>query len=266
MPKILTKLKLNRVDLCKEGCNSEAHILLVKTKPKGEETNMTPDEILKGLPQGQADVLKSYMAEGQKKAVDDAVKKAVVDMQATMAEEARKKEEEKKKAEMAKKEPKDNSIAQLDETETMKSLPAELRAYVESVKKSQESAAAQAKVLETEIAKMKEAKAEEVALAKAATLKALPVETAELVSVIKGATPEVLAILEKAAKAVEGHTLVEVGKSGTTGVSANDDAWGKMDAAASEIAKTRSISHAAAIEVVVKEQPELYKAYLEGVR
>jgi hypothetical protein len=171
---------------------------------------MTYEEILNDLKPEQAEIIKSKVAEGDKaindlKVANDNLEKATLDLNA--ANEALQKAKDAmpcdcdgeadangmckvcgRKKPMAK-------AAAFDETETLKSLPADVRAYVETLK-SQKNAA------ETILRQATEAQANAEAIAKAATLKSLPVEQEKLVSILKGATPEIIEVLTAANAAV----------------------------------------------------------------
>ena len=118
---------------------------------------------------------------------------------------------------------------------------------------------------EEAVRKAKEAEAQAEAIAKAAELKALPVEQKKLVGILKGCSKELLEVLTAINSAVDGTVLGEVGKNkpGLAAASA-DAAWAKIEAKALEIAKAKGISKAKAVSLAVDENPELYKEYLKG--
>jgi hypothetical protein len=150
--------------------------------------------------------------------------------------------------------------AAFDETETLKSLPADVRAYVETLK-SQKNAA------ETILRQTTEAQANAEAIAKAATLKSLPVEQEKLVSILKGATPEIIEVLTAANAAVETAVLGEVGKSahGSTPAGDPNKAWTKIEAEADILMKSNDkLTKEQAITEIIKAKPQLYKEYVDG--
>jgi F0F1-type ATP synthase membrane subunit b/b' len=146
--------------------------------------------------------------------------------------------------------------AAFDETETMKSMPKEVREMFEKMKIQKEAA-------EEEVRKAKEAEQTAEAVAKAKELKAIPVEQDRLVGIIKSASPDLLDLLTVVNAAIEGTVLDEVGKSNTN-ARTDKSAWDKIEAKADEIAKRDSITKAKAISRVIKEHPDLYKEYLNG--
>lgn len=145
--------------------------------------------------------------------------------------------------------------ASFDEEETMKSMPEPVRQMFAKMKAQKEAA-------EEELRKSKEAEIQSEAVAKAAQLKALPVETEKLVEVLKGCSPELLDMLTTINAAIEGTVLDEVGKS--AGGSAGADAWSKIEAKAEEVAKRDNVTKQKAVSIAIKENPDLYKEYLQG--
>lgn len=143
----------------------------------------------------------------------------------------------------------------MDETATLKSMPTEVREIFEKMRTQKDAA-------EEELRKAKDAEKHAEAVAKANTLKALPIEHEKLVGIVKNADADVMALLENVSAALEGTVLDEVGKSHTGGN--NADAWTKIEAKADEIVKSKSVTKAKAISLAIKENPELYKEYLNG--
>lgn len=142
-----------------------------------------------------------------------------------------------------------------DEEETLNRMPAEARALFVKMRTQKEAA-------EEEVRKAKEAEAHSAAVAKAAELKALPVESEKLVGVLKGCSADMVDVLTCINAAIEGTVLDEVGKSHSG--SNHADAWSKIEAKADEIAKRDNITKQKAVSVAIKENPELYKEYLQG--
>ena len=145
--------------------------------------------------------------------------------------------------------------AAFDEEETLKSMPAAARAMFIKMRTQKEAA-------EEEVRKAKDAEAQAEAVAKAAELKALPIETDKLVGVLKNCSTEMVDVLTTINAAIEGTVLDEVGKSNPGSKGA--DAWAKIEAKADEIAKRDSVTKQKAVSIAIKENPELYKEYLQG--
>ena len=145
--------------------------------------------------------------------------------------------------------------AAFDEEETLKSMPAAARAMFIKMRTQKEAA-------EEEVRKAKDAEAQAEAVAKAAELKALPIETEKLVGVLKGCSADMVDVLTTINAAIEGTVLDEVGKSnaGSNGA----DAWAKIEAKADDIAKRDNVTKQKAVSIAIKENPELYKEYLQG--
>lgn len=145
--------------------------------------------------------------------------------------------------------------AAFDEEETLKRMPAEARALFTKMRAQKEAA-------EEEVRKAKEAEAHSAAVAKAAELKALPIESEKLVGVLKNCSADMVDVLTCINAAIEGTVLGEVGKSHTGGN--GTDAWSKIEAKADEIAKRDNITKQKAVSIAIKENPDLYKEYLQG--
>lgn len=148
--------------------------------------------------------------------------------------------------------------SEFDEAETLKAMPEAARELFTKMK-------AQRELAEEELRKANEAKLDAEATAKAEMLKALPIEKAKLVDLVKKATPDMVDALETISKAIESTVLAEVGKS-TAGsdAGAQADAWAKIEAKADDIAKRDNITKQKAVGVAVKENPDLYREYLAG--
>jgi hypothetical protein len=145
-----------------------------------------------------------------------------------------------------------------DETETFKAMPEAAKAYILKMKTQKEAAEAQ-------VVKARDAEIEATAVAKAAELKALPIEQTKLVGILKGASPELLEILTTVNAAIDGTVLNEMGKSkGGMATATSEEAWAKIDLKAQEIAKAEGISKAKAIGKAVDQNPDLYRQYLQG--
>ena len=271
MSYLLEDLVVDRVDLVDEGANSAAFIELFKRKERKE--SMDYKEVIAKMSPEQG---KLVQAELDKLAGE--VTKAKEDLATVTTEhdEAKKQlDETNGKLETAnddlatakseldalkQDEGKDDAAkAAFDEEETMKAMPKEARELFTKMK-------AQKNAAEEELRKAKDAEKHADAVAKAATLKSLPIEQAKLVELVKGATPEVLELLATVATTMDETVLGEVGKSkaGAGTASTSNEAWAQIEAKADEVAKKDSISKAKAISKVVNENPDLYKQYLQG--
>jgi len=275
MPYILEDLVVDRVDLVDEGANSAAFIEVFKRKENKE--NMEFSEIVSKLKPEHAEVVTKHIegltAELAKAREDLDAANGEVTKQTNLLDEANDalaKANEELETLKAKDcncdgEADENGIckvcgkpkknANFDETEVLKSLPENLRNEFIKMREQKEAA-------EEQVRKAAEEKLEAEAVAKANTLKALPVEQPVLVQILKSCDAKVVEVLSAAAAAIEGTVLSEVGKSGSGNVGA--DAWDKIEAEAEKIAKRDSITKQKAIGVVIKENPELYKEYLKG--
>lgn len=283
MPTELKRLKIDRVDLVPEGANSAAFVTLYKGK---EMKSMDASEILEKLKPEHAEVLKSAFAEleKQKKQAEEeaaAAKKEAADAKAEAAKkpagesgavpakdgEAKKacgEKTEKKGEQPVNGKPSDATKAKegttsFDDTETLtKGLDPQVAAYIEQIKKQKEAAEEAAREA---IAKERHMNA----VNKAAELKALPIAADELVSFIEKSSDETVDMLSAIAKGIEGTVLSEVGKStDKTFSTSSSDAWARIEKAAEKLAVERNVSVAKATGMVIKEQPALYKEYLEG--
>ena len=271
MPYLLEDLVVDRVDLVDEGANSAAFIELFKRKERKE--SMDYKEVIAKMSPEQG---KLVQAELDKLAGEVTKAKEDLATVTTERDEAKKQlDETNGKLETAnddlatakseldalkQDEGKDDAAkAAFDEEETMKAMPKEARELFTKMKAQKDAA-------EEELRKAKDAEKHAEAVAKAATLKSLPIEQAKLVELVKGATPEVLELLATVATAMDETVLGEVGKSkaGAGTASTSNEAWAQIEAKADEVAKKDSISKAKAISKVVNENPDLYKQYLQG--
>jgi len=250
MPYLLEDLVVDRVDLVDEGANSAAFISLYKRKERIE--TMDYKEIIAKMAPEQGKLIQAKFDEltGEVTKAKEELAKAIADLETANEELANTKSElDALKA--------GDSSAAFDEEETIKALPKEAREILTKLKAQKDAA-------EQELRKAKEAEQHSEAVAKAATLKSLPVEEAKLIELCKSATPELLEILTTVAKAMDETLLGEVGKSKAGTTSTGNDAWAQIEAMAEEVAKKTNISKAKAITQVVNENPDLYKQYLQG--
>lgn len=276
MSYLLEDLVVDRVDLVDEGANSAAFIELFKRKERKESMDykeviakMSPEQ--GKLVQAELDKLAGEVTKAKedlatvtterdeaKKQLDETNGKLETanDDLATAKSELDALKQDEGKDDAAKD---DAAKAAFDEEETMKAMPKEARELFTKMK-------AQKNAAEEELRKAKDAEKHADAVAKAATLKSLPIEQAKLVELVKGATPEVLELLATVATAMDETVLGEVGKSkaGAGTASTSNEAWAQIEAKANEVAKKDSISKAKAISKVVNENPDLYKQYLQG--
>lgn len=271
MPYLLEDLVVDRVDLVDEGANSAAFIELFKRKERKE--SMGYKEVITKMNPEQG---KLIQAELDRLAGEVTKAKEDLKAKATEFEETKKQLDEangklettnddlaKAKSELDALKEEENGDskkkAAFDEEETMKAMPKEARELFTKMKAQKDAA-------EEELRKAKDAEKQAEAVAKAATLKSLPVEQDKLVELVKSATPDVLDVLTTLAAAMDETVLGEVGKSkaGAGTASTSNEAWAQIEAKAAEVAKKDSISKAKAISKVVNENPDLYKQYLQG--
>ena len=284
MPFILEDLIVDRVDLVDEGANSAAFIEVFKRKEN--TAPMDYSEILSKLKPEHAESVQQHVdsitAELNKVRgeLEEASKRA--EEQSTLISEQTKTIEETNEA-LAKANEELETLKSknehcscggevneegvcsacgklkknhsLDEEDVLKSLPEELRGDFMKMRAQKEAA-------EEQVRKAAEEKLEAEAVAKADSLKALPVDKEVLVNVLKNCDPTIVEILTTAAAAIEGTMLTEVGKSGKG--KQETDAWSKIEAEAEKVSARDSITKQKAIGIVIKENPELYKEYLNG--
>lgn len=276
MPYLLEDLIVNRVDLVDDGANSEAFIELYKrkeqnvmtvtevlSKMKPEHAAVIQDEINKAkeeLSKAQEDLANVTTERDEAKEECDKVKEELTTANEDL--ENTKSELESLKAEKAcggkDDDPeKSKSGSAFDETETFKSMPQEIKDMFAQLKAQKEAA-------EEQIRKAKDAEETAKAVSKAKELKAIPVDQEKLVGIIKNANADILDLLTVVNAAIEGSVLGEVGKSNPGSTAGSNDAWSKIEAKADEVAKRDSITKAKAIAVVLDENPELYREYLNG--
>lgn len=252
---VLLDPEYTRVDLVKEGANSQAHIKLFKGK--GGKV-MTIQEIIAKMTPEHAQVVQ--------KALDDATK-AVQDAKAELEAVTKAKEA----AEQA-----------LQEAQIAKAAANPETAEEEIVKTIKDPAIRA--LLETQIAKRKAAEAEvqkaaakaleAEAIAKAKEASNLGAEESKLAEIYKklknidaGLVDDVFGIFKAASALIaEGGALDEVGKSVSQagGNISADDAWGRIEAAANEIVAKSGISKSKAITEVINANPALYAEYVKA--
>lgn len=275
MPYILEDLVIDRVDLVDEGANSAAFIEVFKRKE--QETVMDFSEIISKLKPEHASVIQHELdaanaelekarnenidLQSQLEKANGALAAANEELEVLKAKECDTCECDGEADEngtcKACGKPKKKGTG-FDEAEVLKAMPAAAREAFEKMRAQKEAA-------EEQVRKAAEEKIEAEAVAKAATMKSLPVEQKDLVEILKSCSPEVVAVLEAASNAIDGVVLDEVGKSKPVDVATGaDSAWAQIEAKAEEIAKRDSVTKQRAIGIAIKENPELYKEYLDG--
>lgn len=256
MPYMLTDLVVNRVDLVGEGANSAAFIEIFKGKE--QDTQMGVSEIISKLKPEHAQVIQAELDSLAKQR--DEANEALADANAKLEKACEKPEGDEKSEGDEKPEGDDESVEKetgFDETEVLKSMPAAAREMFEKMREQKEAA-------EELVRKNAEEKVEAEAVAKAAVMKSLPIEQAKLVEIIKRCDEEVVDLLKAASAAIDSAVLDEVGKAKPSTAEVGGDAWEKIEAKADEIAKRDSVTKQKAVSIAIKENPELYKEYLDG--
>jgi hypothetical protein len=267
MPNLILDLVVDRVDLVDEGANSAAHIKLYKRKET--EQVMLFDEILAKMKPEHAAAITAEITKAKDMAAASAKEKAETD--------AKEKSESKTKEDKEKMDGLEFDLKKakeaLKEIEVAKSKPAEpdfeevlksLDPAVQEVFKSMKSQKDAAEQVARDAA---EKTTTDEAISKAKELKALPIEEAKLVEVMKGISPEIHEILKAANQAIiDGGLFEEVGKgkSATTVAGSADEAWAKIEKAAEKIEAEEKVTKAKSIAKAVKENPDLYREYLKG--
>lgn len=264
VPTELKNLKINRVDLVPEGANSAAFVTLFKGK---ELKPVDFEELMHKMKPEYATVINEHVsallkAKDESDAALSTANATIASLQTDLEKAKQDKEAAEAAAEEAKKATEGTTSFDEDEqlAKSIEGLDPQVREYFERITKQKDAAEEIAKAA---LAKEKRAEAE----AKAEELKALPVEKAKLVDFIEKSNDTAgIEMLSAIAKGIEATVLTEVGKSNATDtftVSA-EDAWGKIEASAKDIAKSRNISKEAAVAAVISEQPDLYREYLKG--
>ena len=257
MPYELLDLVVDRVDLVDEGANSAAFIELYKRKETCEPMDF--NEIISKMKPEHAEVINAML-----ESKDAELTKAREDLDAanqTLTEKSAELNEANDalaKANAELENLKAPAAPQSDETELLKSMPEAARELFVKMRAQKEAA-------EEQVRKDAEEKAEADAVAKAANLKAIPVEQSKLVGIIKGCSEEMLEILTLANNAIETAVLGEVGKNKGNGAQTDHpDAWEMIEKKADEIVTRDNVTKEKAISIAVKENPDLYREYLKG--
>lgn len=278
MPCLLEDLEVTRVDLVDEGANSAAFIELYKRKEQSEIMNM--EEIFAKMKPEHAQIIKDAIealtgdvtktklsldtittecnkAKQDLTVVSGELKKAKSDiaiLKASQPDTCECDGEEDEQG-MCKVCGKPKKKVAFDEEETLKSMPAGARVIFAKMRAQKEAA-------EEEVRKAREAEKNAEAIAKAAELKALPIESTKLTAVLKNCSTDMVDVLTTINAAIEGTVLNEVGKSSSG--KGNSDSWVSIEAKAAEIVKRDNVTKQKAVSIAIKENPKLYKDYLQG--
>lgn len=282
MPYELYDLVVDRVDMVDEGANSAAFIELYKrketTKPMDFEAIlglMKPEHasVIKGvIDEKDADIAKvrsdletaNQSLAGKEVELTDAneaLAKANAEIETLKAKDYCECDGEADEDGKCKSCSKPKKSASFDETETLKSMPESMRAMFLKMRAQKEAA-------EEQVRKANEEKAEAAAIAKAASLKAIPVEQSKLVEILKSCSTEVADLLTTINGAIEATVLDEVGKNRGNGAAStpttSDEAWAELEKKAAEIVKRDNVTSEKAMATALNENPELYRKYLNG--
>lgn len=245
----LVNLDLSAVALCNEGANSRADILLIKRK---ENMSMSFDELLKTLQPDAQSVIKQHIADTvatETKKVSDAKDGEIATLKTTHATEVT-------NLNAAHTEALNKAKPAAGATEdVIKTLPPEAQALFKTM---QDNMAAIVATQETQRVEGLFAK-----------MKSLPAEEAELKSVLKAASPAMLAILEKAATAIEeGLSKGKTGGGEQFEMGGDADVqYGLLEKHAKELmAKSTGMTFEKAFSEACTTHPEIYTAYMKGVK
>ncbi len=274
----LKNLVITKVSLVPEGACSAAHIKLFKQKDdsslraleeagtpqnkkeqEGGIANMTLEQVMEALEKEHLSVIEDAISKAKQELPEGALSQedaAVLKAQVAALEE--------EKAQAA--EVKSTEATTPSEEELLKTADPALVSLIQKVKAQAVAAEELAKTLNKE-------KKESILLEKSAQFKNLPKETKEIAEVLGAIEDEqvlekVCSLLKAANDAIE-SSLTEVGtssvtKSAATGSQADEVAWEDIEKEADSIVSVEKISKEAAIAKVIKEKPELYRAYLDA--
>ena len=235
----LVDLRLRAVALCNEGANSRADIIMTKRKENATMPK-TYEELLQALQPDQAEILTKHI-EG----INAQHEQAVAELNKTVTELTSKVEGLEKSASAA------TTPADDDVTKGMSPEVAEL------FKKQQAT-----------IDQLLADKAESLAASRFEKCKAIPVAEDELKSVLKTASPAMVAVLEKAAAAIveKSHTPAGSNANPQFVGSSADDLYGKLEKSAKEIMKqSTGMTYEQAFAEACTRDPETYRKYTEEV-
>lgn len=252
MPNLVLDLIVDRVDMVDEGANSAAFIKLYKRKET--EPIMDLEEILAKMAAEHVTVIREALAKA-KEVAEETLANAKKEVPAATTEELNTLTEELAKARKAIIEAPVAKSKEEQFQETLKGLDPAVQEVFKSLN-------AQKLAAEEAVRTVNEANIQATALAKAKEFKSIPVDEAKIVEVLKSASPEVIEILTAVNKAIDEGALFQ--EAGSTQSGATNNAWSKIEKMADAMAKKDSITVQKAITMVVRENPDLYKQYIEG--
>lgn len=252
----LFDMVIDRVDFVDEGANSASFIELYKRKENSDP--MDVNEIISKLKPEHAEVINKALNDSAEEL--DKAKSELADKEKELGEANEELAKAKSELEQLNAD-KVTKSAEATEEELMKSMPEAARELFLKMRAQKEAA-------EEQIRKSAEEKVEAEAIAKADSLKAIPVEQEKLVGILKSYGSDVYELLSIANTAIEEAVLGEVGKNRGNGAagSAAGDAWSQIEKRAAEIAKRDGITIEKATATAISENPELYEEYLKEVR
>lgn len=253
----MVDLDISRVDLVKEGADDNAFIKYFKNREGGPA--MTFKEIIAKLKPEDKAVIEAELEKAKNSGAEE-----------TEGEKEKPEDEtpkEKKEGTEVTKE-KEEKPEEDDMEEVFKSLDPRVKALFDAVNAKATAAEAVAKSLVE-----KELEAE--AVAKAKEVAGIGASEEQLVKIYKSLKEtnaalcsEVFGIFKTAANVKEAgegiFDTVAKHKGGVENTTGN--AWDRIMAEATEVAKTKGITEAAAVSEVVKAKPELYKEYLQELK
>lgn len=234
----LVDLELSAVALCNEGSNSRADIILMKGKESDKMPN-TFEELVKALNPEHAEILTKHI--GEVESAKDAVIKDLQGQVTTLTA----KVEELTKA----------KSAETKQDDVLKGVSPEVQALF----------AKQQATIDGLLA----TQADELAKARFEKCKAIPCAEDELKAVLKAASPAVVAVLEKAAAAIEASTLTAKGKETSPDFAGSTaaDIYGKLEKSAQAImSANEGMTFEQAFTKACSDDPDTYQKYVEGVK
>lgn len=237
---ILVNLSIDKVALCKQGINSQAHILLAKAERKeNKDMPKTFEEVLTSLEPGHAELINKHIADLEQ-GKDGVIAELTGEVAAL-----------KDTIEKAKEVPSKEETVNPEE-EIIKSASPELAEYIRGLQNS--------------VNTLIEDRAETVAKSRFEEVKALPVEEETLKTVLKSASPATFEVLKAAAQAVRETVLTPVGKDvPSDSFSSNADAaYAKLEKSAHAImAEDANLTFEQAFDRACTKDPAIYTEYCE---
>lgn len=264
--------KISSVDLVNEGSCGEAHIRLIKSKEGGNtmfdlevfKKSLTPEELVgfeAAIAKAKGEIPEGFMTPEQKKKLED--DKAAADVAKTAADG----EVVKLKAEVETLKKGKGSVETEEDILKNADLSPAIRAILESnIAKSKAAEAVVMKMQETNEAAEYITKAKEVAFVPEAATKV--VELLKSVKGVTGASDMIMDILKSVNTLVaKGATFKELGSSNQdVAAGTSEEAWAAIEKAANGLVAKGTVSKAKSVEMVMAEQPELYKTYVDALR